>query len=492
MPILFRGAPPWAPYRALLALPSARLFTAAGAVARLPAAMCGVSTVLLVARAHGSYGLAGAVSAAGLLATALAGPWTARLTDRHGQRHVAPWAAALAALGLLGLVLCVRYGAPVWTYFATYAFLGCAPNTGAMARARWARLLRSSGGERPTSQSSPLTPEGPRPASDASRPTSDGSRLRGAANALEQVIDELCFTLGPVLAVLLATSFAPAAGLLTAAALLLGGTLGFVASGDARPAPGAGSATGRLPWRGLAPLLCCFAGTGVVFGSLEVTTVSGTGGAAGVLLGVQAAGSGLAGLALGTYGKGLRLGRCLTLLAVLLLLPPLCAVATDAAWPLAPALLLVGTATAPVMITAMNTLHARVPASRLTEAMSWAVTAILAGSSAGATAAGHLADGTHPWLGYTLPPVAAAGAWAAIRAGARGRETPPPPEPTRRETTAAPLSSATTAQRPTAATRPKRPEGSGVLLREVSEHSPTWAFMGEPPEMPVYTSHSKE
>lgn len=405
MPILFRGASPWAPYRALLALPSARLFTAAGAVARLPSAMCGVSTVLLVARAHGSYGLAGAVSAAGLLATAVAGPWTARLTDRHGQRRVAPWAAALAALGLLGLVLCVRYGAPVWTYFATYALLGCAPNTGAMARARWARLLR---------------------ASEGARPTPGGSRLNGAANALEQVIDELCFTLGPALAVLLATSFAPAAGLLTAAGLLLGGTLAFVAAGGGRgPATGAGSAAGRLPWRGLAPLLCCFAGTGVVFGSLEVTTVSGTGGAAGVLLGVQAAGSGLAGLALGAYGRPLRLGRCLALMAALLLLPPLCAATTDAAWPLAPALLLIGTATAPVMITAMNTLHVRVPAHRLTEAMSWAVTAILAGSSAGATAAGHLADGPHPWLGYAIPPMAAAGAWLAVRAGSRERQAPP-------------------------------------------------------------------
>ncbi|MFJ4700381.1 MFS transporter [Streptomyces sp. NPDC088768] len=405
MPILFRGASPWAPYRALLALPSVRLSTAAGAVARLPSAMCGVSTVLLVARAHGSYGLAGAVSAAGLLATALAGPWTARLTDRHGQRRVAPWAAALAALGLLGLVLCVRYGAPVWTYFATYALLGCAPNTGAMARARWARLLR---------------------ASEGARPKPGGSRLNGAANALEQVIDELCFTLGPVLAVLLATSFAPAAGLLTAAGLLLGGTLAFVeAGGGGGPAPGAGRAAGRLPWRGLAPLLCCFAGTGVVFGSLEVTTVSGTGGAAGVLLGVQAAGSGLAGLALGAYGRPLRLGRCLALMAALLLLPPLCAATTDAPWLLAPPLLLIGTATAPVMITAMNTLHVHVPAHRLTEAMSWAVTAILAGSSAGATAAGHLADGPHPWLGYAIPPMAAAGAWLAVRAGSRRRQAPP-------------------------------------------------------------------
>ncbi|EFL02199.1 major facilitator superfamily transporter permease [Streptomyces sp. SPB78] len=374
-------------------------------MARLPSAMCGVSTVLLVARAHGSYGLAGGVSAAGLLATALAGPWTARLTDRHGQWRVAPWAAALAALGLLGLVLCVRYGAPVWTYFATYALLGCAPNTGAMARARWARLLR---------------------ASEGARPTPGGSRLNGAANALEQVIDELCFTLGPVLAVLLATSFAPAAGLLTAAGLLLGGTLAFVAAGEGRgPAPGAGSAAGRLPWRGLAPLLCCFAGTGVVFGSLEVTTVSGTGGAAGVLLGVQAAGSGLAGLALGAYGRPLRLGRCLALMAALLLLPPLCAATTDAPWLLAPALLLIGTATAPVMITAMNTLHVHVPAHRLTEAMSWAVTAILAGSSAGATAAGRLADGPHPWLGYAIPPMAAAGAWLAVRAGSRERQAPP-------------------------------------------------------------------
>ncbi|SCD80473.1 hypothetical protein GA0115246_1062611, partial [Streptomyces sp. SolWspMP-sol7th] len=242
------------------------------------------------------------------------------------------------------------------------------------------------------------------------------------------------------------------------------------------PRPGGKRGGAACRGGGVAPLLCCFAGTGVVFGSLEVTTVSGTGDAAGVLLGVQAAGSGLAGLALGAYGRPLRLGRCLALMAALLLLPPLCAATTDAAWPLAPALLLIGTATAPVMITAMNTLHVRVPAHRLTEAMSWAVTAILAGSSAGATAAGHLADGPHPWLGYAIPPMAAAGAWLAVRAGSRERQARPAPSaahphgrPVRRRTGQLTSGSSPPARRPPSprhepARRPHVPRVAGLAV----------------------------
>ena len=134
--------------------------------------MFSVSAVLMIAGSRGSYALAGAVTATGLAATALVGPWTARLVDRHGQARIAVPATVLAVLGSLSLLLCVRHGAPDWTLFASYAATATTPNTGGMSRARWAHLFR------------------------------DDPAALHTANSFEQAADELCFMLGPVLAAL--------------------------------------------------------------------------------------------------------------------------------------------------------------------------------------------------------------------------------------------------------------------------------------------------
>src|SRR4051812_50041397 len=57
-------------YRRILARPGAFRFSFAGLVARLPISMVGLGIVLLVSAATGSYGVAGAVSAAYMVANA--------------------------------------------------------------------------------------------------------------------------------------------------------------------------------------------------------------------------------------------------------------------------------------------------------------------------------------------------------------------------------------------------------------------------------------
>ncbi|MFJ5225669.1 MFS transporter [Streptomyces sp. NPDC088400] len=203
-----------APYRRLFAIPGTRAFTAGNLLARLPMGMFGVSAVIMIAGSRGSYALAGAVTATGLAATALVAPWTARLVDRYGQRRVAVPATAIAVLGSLALLLCVRYGAPDWALFVSYAATATTPNTGGMSRARWAHLHRE------------RTPE--------------NAAALHTANSFEQAADELCFMLGPVLAALLCTTLFPEAGTLTGAILLLTGVLIFAAQRSTEP-----PATGR-------------------------------------------------------------------------------------------------------------------------------------------------------------------------------------------------------------------------------------------------------
>ncbi|MEX2972289.1 MFS transporter [Streptomyces sp. C184] len=385
-----RGLRLLAPYRRIFAHPGTRAFTAANLLARLPMGMLSVSAVLMIAGSRGSYALAGAVTATGLAATALAGPWTARLIDRHGQARAAVPATALAALGSLSLLLCVHYGAPDWTLFASYAATATTPNTGGLSRARWAHLLR------------------------------DDPAARHTANAFEQAADELCFLLGPVFATLLCTTLLPEAGTAVAAALLLAGMLLFAAQRGTEPPVAARSAARtRSPLRlpGLPPLLLTFVCTGTVFGSMEVVTLAyadahGIRSAAGALLALQAAGSAAAGLLYGLLrptGRGTRRFRgCVGAMAALMLLPLLAATAGGPA-ALAVALTAAGMATAPAMVTGMGLVQSRTPAGRLNEGMTLAVTALLAGIAAGSATGGWAVEQlSGPGLGYAVPAAAAA------------------------------------------------------------------------------------
>ncbi|MEV0370678.1 MFS transporter [Streptomyces sp. NPDC050636] len=405
-----------APYRRIFAVPGTRAFTAANLLARLPMGMFSVSAVLMIAGRRDSYALAGAVVATGLAATALVGPLTARLVDRYGQSRIAVPATVLAALGSLSLLLCVRYGAPAWALFASYAATATTPNTGGMSRARWAHLFR------------------------------DDPAARHTANSFEQAADELCFMLGPVLATLLCTALFPEAGTAVAAALLLTGVLLFTAQRATEPpvAPKTAART-RSPLRlpGLPPLLLTFLCTGAIFGSLEVVTIAfadghGARAAAGGILALQAAGSCAAGL---LYGLLRPAGRaqhrflaCIATMAALMLLP-LLAAATGSLAALAGALLLAGMATAPTMVTGMGLIQSRTPAAQLNEGMTLAVTALLGGIAVGSATGGwavdHLAGPHAPYMAYAVPAAAAALALAvtARTAHRAGRPDHPPRRP---------------------------------------------------------------
>ncbi|MFF4759127.1 MFS transporter [Streptomyces sp. NPDC001292] len=386
-----------APYRRLFTLPGTRAFTAGNLMARLPMGMFGVSAVVMIAGARGSYALAGAVTATGLAATAVTAPWIARLVDRYGQARIAVPATVCAVLGSLALLLCVRYDAPDWTLFAAYAATATTPNTGGMSRARWAHLLRSA-------------PE-----------------ALHTANSFEQAADELCFMLGPVLAAFLCGTFFPEAGTLAGAVLLLTGILLFAAQRSTEPPPRPRTPA-RAPLRapGMPAQLAVCLAMGAVFGALEVVTVAfadsqGHRSVAGVALGLQAAGSCVAGLVYGVLRPagpaGRRLPWCVAAMTALMTLPLLAAL-TGSLLALCGALLVAGTATAPTMVTNMTLVQQRSPESRLNEGMTLAVTGLLGGIACGSATGGWMVEHVSATSGYAVPVTAAAVALLISLAGA--------------------------------------------------------------------------
>ena len=372
-------------YRRIFSPTGSLRFSAAGFIARLPLSMIGVGIVIMVSQLGGEYWLAGSVSATQALAAAAIGPQISRLVDRHGQRRVVLPATAVTVAAICALVLCARYAAPDWTLYVAAAVAGCMPSMGALVRSRWAEIHRES------------------------------PRLLHTAFSLESVLDEVIYVVGPVLAITLSTSVSAEAGPLMAAVLLAVGVLLFAAQRrtepPVRPEPQhAGGSALRI--QGLGLLVLTLTSVGASYGSVEVATVAYAGAhdhkaLSGLLLGVYALGSGLAGAAFGTMRPRGAITRRLLVsvwamavtMAPLLFAPGLAA--------LAGVLFVAGMSVAPILITTMELVGHLAPAAQLTESITWIVSGLSLGVALGYTASGWLADVAGASAGYWVPCAAA-------------------------------------------------------------------------------------
>ena len=192
-------------YRRILAHPGALRFSLTGLVARLPISMVGLGIVLLVSAATGSYGVAGAVSAAYMLANAVFSILQGRLIDTLGQARVLGIASAAFGVSTAMLVWSVQADWPIVTSYV-FAALGGAtlPQVGSAVRARWSYVL-------------------------------DQPADVQTAYALEAVADEAVFILGPIIVTVLATTWHPVAGVAVAIVACVAGTWGFCAQRSTEP-----------------------------------------------------------------------------------------------------------------------------------------------------------------------------------------------------------------------------------------------------------------
>ncbi|MFC1414412.1 MFS transporter [Streptacidiphilus sp. N1-12] len=384
-------------YRRLFATPGSPAMVLTGLIARFPTGMVGVAAVFMVTGARGSYGLAGALSATVLLVVAVAGPQLSRLVDRHGQARIAVPAQIAAFTGATVLLLCLQLHAPTWTLFVGAACSGVGPNIGALVRARWPVLLDG-----------------------------DESALH-SAYSFEAVVDEVCFVLGPLAATVLATAVFSWAGYLAAELLFLGGVLAFCAQRRTEPPVAPAGPSGRgsaLASPGLRVVSGVLFAMGAMFGVNEITTVGfadahGHKAAASLVIGCYALGSMLSGLAFGVWKPRGSPSRRLVLLLLLMsaALTPLPFL--DSLPQVAGVLLVAGLATAPTTVTAVGLVRGLVPAEKLTEGFSWAVTGLLLGASTGAAAGGWAVQHLGAGAGYRLPAAAAATALLIALSGIR-------------------------------------------------------------------------
>jgi MFS family permease len=366
------------PYQQVLADGRAVAFSLAGFVARLPMSMTGIGIVLLVSLTTGSFGQAGLLIAAMTVTWAVVGPLWGRAIDRVGQARVLLVMVLINILSVALLVIAIELAWPLAVSLAAAVGVGVGFSlAGSAVRARWTLRL-------------------------------NGSHLLQTAFALEAMLDEVVFIIGPVLVTFLATALHPALGISVSALIGLIGAVALAAQRISQPpirSTPRGHRSSRLPWRVLVPVAIASSALGMIFGGMEVNIVAfakeaGALPYAGLILTAWSFGSLVAGAVTGAIiwrassARRFRVGA--TLLALSLLPLPL----VDHPVGLALLLGLSGMAIAPTLIASVGVTQSAVDQSRLTEALAWSSTGLAAGVAAGAAAVGHVIDSWGAQAGF--------------------------------------------------------------------------------------------
>ena len=357
-------------YAGVLRAPHVRALVSASIVARIPIGMLGLALVLFVEDVKGSYAPAGAVTAAFALSAALLAAAEGRLIDRRGQTVVLLAGASVSVAAFVALVVLGLRGAPTGVLVGCAVVGGTMPPVSACLRPLWPRLL--------------------------------GRELVTAAYALDSILIEVVFVIGPLLAGLLIALFSPQAAILVSTGLMLVGCAWFASLEPSRRWRGEPATSshllGALVAPGIRTLVVGSLAVGVCFGTLEVALAAygndrGSGSLGGVLIALQAIGSAAGGLWYGVRGD--RLGPLhVGYLGLLTAVPPLVALlaAAPTLGTLVPLAILSGCVVAPLSAAGNLLASSLAPAGTLTEAFTWVITAIVAGTAAGNAMAGLVID----------------------------------------------------------------------------------------------------
>ena len=381
-------------YARILRTPGVAGVVLATLIGRLPIGVSGLAILLYVREVAGSFAAAGACAGALALGSASGAPLQGRLVDRRGIGVLLPLACIHAA-GLLLVWALGAAGAPI-VAIAASSYLGGAaiPPLSSVLRSRWPYLLE------------------------------DSPDLIPGAFALDSVMIEVIFVVGPLVVTAIVATTGPEYALGVSAGCVLSGTLLLLAGLRGRRGPERRAdreralGLGALAAPGVRTLVMASLPVGFCFGSIEVvlpafSQAEGSKELAGLLLAVWSAASGASGLIYGARGPQASLADLH--LRFTMLLPVGIATLAAASSPLTMALLaiLAGIPIAP-LIASRNQLVGEVSLpGTATEAFTWPLTALVAGVSLGAAAAGAVVE-AYSWTAGVLMAVAVATLGAGV------------------------------------------------------------------------------
>ena len=384
-------------YRAFLGTRHVPALLGTALVARLPVGLSALALVLFLEARTGSFAVAGLVAGALTIGAAIGTPLQGRLVDARGARRVLLPTSLVHAAGLGALVYLGHSGAGVLAMMLVAALAGAAlPPVSSVTRSLWPVLLAGDAG------------------------------LLNAAFALDSVLVEMVFVVGPVLAAGIAVLADPAGALAVSAAAVVIGTAAFTSLRPVRDMERSPQVRrgllGALDSAGMRTLALVTLPVGFALGAIEITLPAygearGAAAWAGLLLGVHALGSAAGGLIYGGRSRRRKLHDSYVRLAALLPLGflPLAAVTPVPAMALL--LFAAGAVIAPLLATGYQLVGDVAPAGMITEAYTWSVTALVTGVAAGSAVTGALVEGAGWRSGFVV--AVAAATMAAVAAVAR-------------------------------------------------------------------------
>lgn len=377
-------------YRSLFSAPGTASFVLAGLLARLPLSMTGIGLITMLSQQRGAYTLAGAVAACFALSIAILAPKISALVDRHGQGKVLPIAAGISSTAMFALLACAHWQGPDWLLLLLAALVGSLPSMPAMFRARWTVLYR------------------------------DTPQLQ-TAYALEAVLDDLSFIVGPPLSVGLSMVLFPQAGPMAAAILLIVG-VSLVAM-QKRTEPPVNPDSSHIRQQALVrqPVVRTLAlfmlAQGIIVGTIDVASVAfataqGQPAMASVVLSFYALGSCVMGLVFGVLRLKMPLSRQIVWVGASVAITAIPLLLASNLTALTLAVLLAGVTFGPTITVAMGLVEQQVASQRLTEGMTWLLTGLAMGVALGAAAAGWVIDHWGAQASFALALMAGAAMWA--------------------------------------------------------------------------------
>lgn len=351
---------------------------------RLPNGM-GALAILLLARADGAgYGVAGTLSALSGLATALGQPALGRWMDRRGQTRVLVGGAFVSAAGFAAFAVVGVDPLPLAVVAVLVAGFATPPLESGL-RALWPAVLRPD--------------------------------QVHAAYGLDAAAQEILFTAGPLLVVLIAETMSEAAAVMATGLLGIVGTLVVATCPPSRawrPESHARHWAGPLRSSGLRVLFLSLTLTGTALGVLSVAAVAyaddrHSGVWAGVLMAAMSTGAFVGGVVHGARQWARPARERLPWLMACLTVGYLPLVWAPAPWLMIVLSVVSGVFLAPVIACTFTLVDELAPPGTLTEAFAWVVAAMGTGAAIGTAVAGFAGE-----VGGVRSAFAVAGVGAAL------------------------------------------------------------------------------
>jgi MFS family permease len=182
-------------YAELFKTPGAKRIASAGFISRMPVAMDTIAIILFVHSVESRYSIAGALTAVAAFTTVFSSPLWSKVADQRGQAFVLKIAIPIRIMAIIGFVLLVKNGAPIWTWFLSIFIAECGSvSIGSMTRRRWVNLIDKKNKD-----------------------------LLSTSYAFESLLDEFVYIIGPIITTGIVAATEPVAGLLLGICFLVVG-----------------------------------------------------------------------------------------------------------------------------------------------------------------------------------------------------------------------------------------------------------------------------